>query len=78
MKKEIIIIVTIVLVTALGITGFCVYKEKMKQKELNQSAKVSEAIKENEKDSIAEEQSEPEEMEEKEEEMQEIVRKYPK
>ena len=78
MKKEIIIIVTIVLVTALGITGFCVYKEKMKQKELNQSAKVSEAIKENEirdawaeaeneKDSIAEEQSEPEEMEEKEE-----------
>lgn len=67
MKKEIIIIVTIVLVTALGITGFCVYKEKMKQKELNQSAKVSEAIKENEKDSIAEEQSEPEEKEEKEE-----------
>lgn len=67
MKKEIIIIVTIVLVTALGITGFCVYKEKMKQKELNQSAKVSEAIKENEKDSIEEEQSEPEEMEEKEE-----------
>lgn len=65
MKKEIIIIVTIVLVTALGITGFCVYKEKMKQKELNQSAKVSEAIKENEKDSIAEEQSEPEEMAEK-------------
>lgn len=67
MKKEIIIIVTIVLVTALGITGFCVYKEKMKPKELNQSAKVNEAIKENEKDSIAEEQSEPEEMEEKEE-----------
>ena len=67
MKKEIIIIVTIVLVTALGITGFCVYKEKMKQKELNQSAKVSEETKENEKDSIAEEQSEPEEMEEKEE-----------
>ena len=31
MKKEIIIIVTIVLVTALGITGFCVYKEKMNE-----------------------------------------------